>query len=145
MGTELDVSSLAAILTRHGIATAYPAVTGPHTMEFRMDIAGAAQPWRSNPLAVFEPDSAAIVPDTLVVPALAIDIVRMRLGYGSGFYDRYLATHPEVKTIGIGYSRQLGTRISFNDFDRLLDAAVLGSLTLTEPFLIKAGSFRKNL
>jgi 5-formyltetrahydrofolate cyclo-ligase len=69
----------------------------------------------------------------------------MRLGYGGGFYDRYLATHPEVKTIGIGYSRQLGTRISFNDFDRLLDAAVLGSLTLTEPFLIKAGSFRKNL
>jgi 5-formyltetrahydrofolate cyclo-ligase len=145
MGTELDVACLAAILARHGVATAYPAVTGPHAMEFRLDTPGLAQPWRNDPLSVFAPDPAAVVPDVLVVPGLAFDSMRDRLGYGGGFYDRYLAAHPGVRTVGIGYSRQLGTRISFNDFDRRLDATALGSLTSAEPFLIKNGIFRKNV
>jgi 5,10-methenyltetrahydrofolate synthetase len=114
-------------------------------MEFRLDTPGLAQPWRNDPLSVFAPDPAAVVPDVLVVPGLAFDSMRDRLGYGGGFYDRYLAAHPGVRTVGIGYSRQLGTRISFNDFDRRLDATALGSLTSAEPFLIKNGIFRKNV
>jgi 5,10-methenyltetrahydrofolate synthetase len=114
-------------------------------MEFRLDTPGQPQPWRNEPLSVFAPDPAAVVPDVLVVPGLAFDSMRDRLGYGGGFYDRYLAAHPGVRTVGIGYSRQLGTRISFNDFDRRLDATALGSLTSAEPFLIKNGIFRKNV
>ncbi|NJK72370.1 MAG: 5-formyltetrahydrofolate cyclo-ligase, partial [Synechococcaceae cyanobacterium SM2_3_60] len=41
-------------------------------------------------------------PDLVLVPAIAIDHHGTRLGFGGGYYDRYLATLPEsVLRIGI--------------------------------------------
>lgn len=47
---------------------------------------------------------AALMPaqgSVIIVPALALDPRGNRLGYGGGFYDRYLAAHPQALTIGI--------------------------------------------
>lgn len=35
-----------------------------------------------------------------VVPGIAFDSSGHRIGYGKGYYDRYLATHPELYTVG---------------------------------------------
>lgn len=51
---------------------------------------------------VMEPTSAPINPDILdliFVPALLVDSEGYRLGYGGGFYDRFLAQHKNIKTI----------------------------------------------
>lgn len=40
-----------------------------------------------------------------VVPALSVDDNGHRLGYGGGFYDRFLAQHPALFTIGLCYER----------------------------------------
>lgn len=42
-----------------------------------------------------------------IVPALALDRQGMRLGYGGGYYDRFLARHPRVQTIGLCYEAGL--------------------------------------
>ena len=51
-----------------------------------------------------------IVPDIMLVPLLAYDNQNNRLGYGGGFYDRYLnkylKTHNNILTIGIAFSFQ---------------------------------------
>ena len=51
-----------------------------------------------------------IVPDVMLVPLLAYDNENNRLGYGGGFYDRYLnkylKTHNNILTIGIAFSFQ---------------------------------------
>tara|TARA_A100001011_G_scaffold384223_1_gene456562 strand:+ start:725 stop:1276 length:552 start_codon:yes stop_codon:yes gene_type:complete len=51
-----------------------------------------------------------IVPDIMLVPLLAYDIQNNRLGYGGGFYDRYLnkylKIHNNILTIGIAFSFQ---------------------------------------
>ena len=51
-----------------------------------------------------------IVPDVMLVPLLAFDKNNNRLGYGGGFYDRYLnrylKTHNNIMTIGIAFSFQ---------------------------------------
>ena len=51
-----------------------------------------------------------IVPDIMLVPLLAYDKQNNRLGYGGGFYDRYLnkylKTHSNILTIGIAFSFQ---------------------------------------
>ena len=41
-----------------------------------------------------------------IIPLLAFDREGNRLGYGAGYYDRFLAAHPRVKTIGIAFACQ---------------------------------------
>ncbi len=54
--------------------------------------------------------SAHIVPDIMLVPLLAYDKLKNRLGYGGGFYDRYLnkylKNNNKILTIGIAFSFQ---------------------------------------
>ncbi len=54
--------------------------------------------------------SKRIVPDVMLVPLLAFDSQNNRLGYGGGFYDRYLnkylKRHNNILTIGIAFSFQ---------------------------------------
>ncbi len=45
-------------------------------------------------------------PDLLVVPLVAFDKDRNRIGYGRGYYDTYLRRHRGVKTIGLAYECQ---------------------------------------
>ncbi|MBX7067000.1 MAG: 5-formyltetrahydrofolate cyclo-ligase [Parachlamydiales bacterium] len=44
--------------------------------------------------------------DCILVPGLAFDRKHFRLGYGKGFYDRFLATVPDIMTIGVGFKEQ---------------------------------------
>lgn len=59
---------------------------------------------------ILEPESNNISPtlpnqsSLILVPCVAIDKRGIRLGYGGGFYDRYLSSFPETKKIGICYS-----------------------------------------
>ena len=50
------------------------------------------------------------IPDIMLVPLLAYDNNKNRLGYGGGFYDRYLnkylKTHKNILTVGIAFSFQ---------------------------------------
>ncbi|MFR7639470.1 MAG: 5-formyltetrahydrofolate cyclo-ligase [Allobaculum sp.] len=45
------------------------------------------------------------IPDVIVVPMLAF-CWAYRIGYGKGYYDRYLAAHPESLRLGIAYDEQ---------------------------------------
>lgn len=53
------------------------------------------------PARVLCPDA-----DTLmVVPMLAFDSMGYRLGAGGGYYDRFLAKHPQLRAVGICYAQ----------------------------------------
>ena len=47
----------------------------------------------------------AVVPDVVLVPCLGYTRSGFRLGYGGGYYDRWLALHPHVTAVGIAWSR----------------------------------------
>jgi len=47
--------------------------------------------------------------DLILVPALAFDSDRFRLGYGKGCYDRLLQKHNGFYSLGIGFLEQLNT------------------------------------
>jgi 5-formyltetrahydrofolate cyclo-ligase len=44
-----------------------------------------------------------VVPDVLLVPCVGFTEDGHRLGYGGGYFDRFLAAHPEVTAIGLGW------------------------------------------
>jgi 5-formyltetrahydrofolate cyclo-ligase len=43
---------------------------------------------------------------TAIIPLLGFDRCGGRLGYGAGYYDRFLSKNTHIKTIGIAYSCQ---------------------------------------
>ena len=76
-----------------------------------------------NEFGILEPAllSSHIVPDIMLVPLLAYDNQNNRLGYGGGFYDRYLKkylkTNKNILTIGIAFSFQKHHKIPVSKND----------------------------
>ena len=65
-----------------------------------------------------------VFPDVLIVPLVGFDNNKFRLGYGGGFYDRYilkLSNLKKVLTVGFAFSFQKIKKIPTNNFDQKLD------------------------
>ncbi|TXC66805.1 5-formyltetrahydrofolate cyclo-ligase [Piscinibacter aquaticus] len=45
-----------------------------------------------------------VVPDVVLVPCVGYAAGSYRLGYGGGYFDRFLARHPHVTTVGVARS-----------------------------------------
>lgn len=82
----------------------------------------------SGTFGVMEPsgaDAPVCWPEALVlVPGVAFDACGNRIGYGKGYYDRYLVNHPHGVTLGIGYSLQLADELPAQAHDLMLDHIV---------------------
>lgn len=57
------------------------------------------------------------VPDLLLMPGVAFDRTRNRLGYGMGFYDRFLQRRFRIQTIAVAYECQLFSEIPATALD----------------------------
>ena len=81
-----------------------------------------------NVFGIPEPISNKIVhPEVLLVPLVAFDNELNRLGYGGGYYDRYLAKAlkiKKIKTIGVSYSFQKISKLPINQHDMILDNVI---------------------
>lgn len=55
----------------------------------------------------------------MLMPGVAFDRFRGRLGYGKGFYDRFLQDKPQLqqRTIGVGYRCQLVEKLPVAEYD----------------------------
>ena len=64
-----------------------------------------------------------VIPDVLLVPMVAYDDKLNRLGYGGGYYDRFLKKYEKnnIIKIGLAISCQEVKRLPTNDFDKKMD------------------------
>jgi len=85
-------------------------------------------PLKINKFGIPEPlDSKIIYPDILLVPLVAYDSHLNRLGYGGGYYDRYIEKLEKIKEvikIGLAFSFQKISSIPINQYDKRLDFIV---------------------
>lgn len=67
-----------------------------------------------------EPKSLERVTDSqgiMITPGIAFDLQGYRIGYGKGFYDRYLHTNPVSKKIAIAFEVQIVEAIPYDTHD----------------------------
>ena len=86
------------------------------------------EPLSINKFGIPEPLSKKILyPNIMLVPLLAFDKNLNRIGYGGGYYDRYLKKIKKIKdvlTIGLAYSFQKVKKIPTKQHDIKLDFIV---------------------
>ena len=82
-------------------------------------------PLSINIYGIPEPTSNKKVnPEILLVPLVAYDGELNRLGYGGGFYDKYISNTKQGKKIikiGLGFSFQKIDKLPTNQYDKKLD------------------------
>lgn len=78
---------------------------------------------RPGPMGIMEPDApddADYVPDLIIVPGLAFDMRGWRLGYGGGYYDRFIGAHGQIPLIGLCFGFQIVREVPHDIWDRPL-------------------------
>lgn len=112
---EVDLSNL-----KHPNAKfAYPKIVN-NTLEFVL--VNKKTKWKSNIYGIKEPINGKIVKtiDLLLIPCLAKNKNNYRLGYGKGYYDKYLSQNKPLHKVGILFDN---LEYNFNEeiFDIPLD------------------------
>ncbi len=107
---EINLLRVAHEARKRGIPIAFPRCDKENsTMQFY--ILPEGQKLSPGAYGIPEPpeDASLCVPDEralCIVPALSYDLAGNRIGYGKGYYDRYLSTFPGV-TVGTAYAAML--------------------------------------
>lgn len=130
--SELDTGELIQEALRLGKAVYVPRVLAGHRMDFfridsleelRPGFHGISEPPESGEIFGGGETVAEGHEDTIsalmLMPGVAFDPYGNRLGYGGGYYDRYLAAHPRFQTysIAVGHSCQLVERLPAEETD----------------------------
>ena len=120
---EIDDLEILDLLEKQNYRTSLPIVKKNNQMNF--------YEWSKKDLLIInkfgipEPVSSKIVyPDILLVPLVGYDKNLNRLGYGGGFYDRYIEKIDKIKKttkIGLAFSYQKIKSIPIDQYDKKLD------------------------
>lgn len=63
----------------------------------------------------------------MIMPGVVFDKKRGRVGYGKGYYDRFLAEYPDMKTVALAYDCQIAPEVPMREYDRKPDMIITES------------------
>ena len=122
---ELNILSLFKSIKKINIKTLLPVIESNNKMNFvewRF-----LDPLKVNKFGILEPilRSKTFVPNLMLIPLLAFDKNNNRLGYGKGYYDRFLnkllKAKKNITTIGVAFSFQKYNTLPVSTLDVKLD------------------------
>ena len=120
---EVNLINILEKFEKKNYLISLPKIKKNYTMDFFSW--STKDPLEINEYGIPEPISQNIkYPDILLVPLVAFDKFFNRVGYGGGFYDRYIKKvkrNKKIITIGLAYSFQKIKKIPTNKYDIKLD------------------------
>jgi 5-formyltetrahydrofolate cyclo-ligase len=120
---EIDDLEILDLLEKKKFRLSLPVIKKNNQMDFFKW--SNNDPLKINKFGIPEPISSKIIyPDILLVPLVGYDNNLNRLGYGGGFYDRYIEKiekKKKVMKIGLAFSYQKINTIPLDKFDKKLD------------------------
>jgi 5-formyltetrahydrofolate cyclo-ligase len=132
MPREFNIEPLLEEALAEGKRLAVPRIAGKEM--FFHQVPDLAREWVLHPFGMREPDPRLpmIGPDELpageilvLVPGLGFGPGGSRLGYGGGFYDRFLARLPAgVRTASLAYRQQLVRTVPMTGHDMRVDLII---------------------
>jgi|TARA_Y100000389_G_scaffold190938_1_gene216390 5-formyltetrahydrofolate cyclo-ligase len=120
---EIDTLNILKILEKNNYSISLPKINKNNKMSFYEW--SFKDPLSINTYGIPEPISKKKVsPEILLIPLVAYDKELNRLGYGGGFYDRYISSIPfdkKIIKIGLAFSFQKVDKIPIKKYDKKLD------------------------
>jgi 5-formyltetrahydrofolate cyclo-ligase len=120
---EIDDLEILELLEKNDFKISLPIIKKNNQMDFFKW--SNNDPLKINKYGIPEPVSSKIFyPDILLVPLVGYDNDLNRLGYGGGFYDRYIKKIEKIKKvikIGLAFSYQKLKKVPINQYDKKLD------------------------
>lgn len=114
-GSEIDTSALIEDALHCGKKVFLPKITGDQMVFYRIlpgEKLEAGYRGIPEPAGTADREQFFFTPQKeetalMLMPGVAFDVYRNRIGYGKGFYDRYLADKERLHTIAIGFDCQM--------------------------------------
>lgn len=127
-GSEIDTEEILREALRLGKKVYLPRVTDEAECRMEFLRVESVEELEAGYRGIPEPDAGAEAYEYLagetdrvlmLMPGVAFDVCRNRIGYGKGFYDRYLADKPDLqlKTIAVGFRCQMIEDIPCGEYD----------------------------
>lgn len=134
--SEPDTWAIAESLLSQNKCLAYPKCEKDGIMIFYIvDSAETLKNCKKGAYGIFEPDasfpSPAITDKTVcIVPGLAFTENGGRLGYGGGYYDRFLSANPDIYKIALAYEAVITDNLITAEHDIAMDSIVTEERTV---------------
>jgi 5-formyltetrahydrofolate cyclo-ligase len=125
---EVNTQALIQLLIRQGKTVVVPIIE-KDTKTLRLSYLDDPAVLQESTFRVPEPvghELPALASDlkAVIVPMLAFDKKGNRLGYGAGYYDRFLSSHPHLTRIGLAFAFQEVEEIPADATDAGMDIIV---------------------
>jgi 5-formyltetrahydrofolate cyclo-ligase len=79
-------------------------------------------------LQILEPKDNPVMDDTLeliIVPALAVNKEGHRIGYGKGFFDKFIKSHSHIKTLTVVLDFQVINELPIEKHDQQVQTLIV--------------------
>lgn len=133
---EMDSKPFFDLCRRFRKAMAVPVIF-PEAFRMEFSFVDAATRWTRNVYGIPEPhpDHWRLIDarnvELLLMPGRAFTPEGVRLGMGGGYYDRFLARHPGMSTVGLAFDCQVEGRLPASPEDARVDWLVTPTRTFS--------------
>lgn len=120
---EIDTHKINEAILKAGKKLLLPRTVGKEKME----VVEYGMGFQKGAMGIEEPIGDKYIGriDLIVVPGIGFDKTGNRIGFGRGYYDRFLENYPDSVKVSIAYDFQLIEKIEVEEHDKKVDIIFL--------------------